>query len=85
MHEHAQQELTAQVIHELAIDPVQLWVHYLGVGGNDTLDPVLAYIEGSGTLSSRERDMLSCAVNDLTVDPPGQPRAPFSYSDTDFG
>lgn len=78
MRETDQQVLTASVIKELAMDPYTLWLHYVSVGGNLDLDPVIRYIAGAGTLPVRERNMVSCAVNDLTLEPRGRPRAPYS-------
>lgn len=81
MQEIDQQVLTCTVIQELAIDPYALWLHYLGVGGNFDLEAVLDYIDGVGTLPTKERNMVSCAVNDLTMEPLWRPRAPYSDAD----
>ncbi|MDQ0754496.1 hypothetical protein [Arthrobacter sp. B3I4] len=81
MHEADQQALTCTVIRELTLNPYALWLHYVSVGGNFDLQPVIRYIAGSGALPCRERDRISCAVNDLTLEPRWRPRAPYSYAD----
>lgn len=83
MRKKDQQVLTATVIQELAIDPYILWMHYLSIGGALDLDPVLDYIQGLGSLPARERNMISCAVNDLTIEAHRRPRAPYSDADPD--
>ncbi|MBP1135031.1 hypothetical protein JOE31_001263 [Arthrobacter sp. PvP023] len=82
MREDDQRALTATVIHELAIDPFTLWLHYLSIGGNLDYQPVLAYVEGRGPLPVKERDMVSVAVNDFALEPLWRPRAPYSDSET---
>jgi hypothetical protein len=83
MHEIDQQVLTSTVIQEMTIDPYSLWLHYVSVGGNYDLGPVMNYIGGVGALPARERDRISCAVNDLTLEPRWRPRAPYSDADPD--
>lgn len=87
MQEIDQQVLTSTVIQELTIDPYALWLHYLGVGGSFDLEAVRDYIQCLGTLPTRERNMISCAVNDLTIElamePLWRPRAPYSDADPD--
>lgn len=82
MYEKEQQALTSQVIKELGIKPRVLWLHYVSIGGDSDLHSVLGYIEDAGTLPARERDRLACAVNDLTLEPPGLPRAPCADAGT---
>jgi hypothetical protein len=83
MQEIDQQVLTSTVIRELVIDTYALWLHYLGVGGSLDLDPLRDYVDGIGTLPTRERNMVSFAVNDLFLDPPWRARAPYSDADPD--
>ena len=83
MHEVDQQVLTSTVIQELTIDPYTLWLHYLSVGGHFDMDPVMNYIAGVGMRPTNERNMVSCAVNDLTLEPRWRPRAPYSDADPD--
>jgi hypothetical protein len=78
MQEYDQRALTVTVIRELTLDPFGLSLHYLSIGGNLGFPPVRAYIQGSGLLPIRDRDMVSCAVNDLALEQPWRPRAPLS-------
>jgi hypothetical protein len=84
MDEKDQQALTGGVIQEHDLDLAQLWLDYIALGGNATQQDIKDYCAGLISLSSKERDMLSQAVNELS-DPQGRPRklvamAPYSDS-----
>jgi len=80
MNESDQQILTVSVIRELGITLVQLWHYYLSIGGKANELQVNAYASGTGALPLEERDLLAWAVNEMVIDSPWLPRAP--YSDT---
>ncbi|WP_159823855.1 hypothetical protein [Arthrobacter sp. 9AX] len=84
MDENDQQALTGGVIKEHDLDLAQLWLDYIALGGNATQQDVKEYSAGLTRLPSKERDILSQAVNEYS-DPAGRPRellamAPYSDS-----
>jgi hypothetical protein len=84
MDEEDQQALTGGVIQEHSLDLAQLWLDYVALGGNATQQEIKDYSAGLISLPSKERDILSQAVNERT-DPQGRPRqllvmAPYSDS-----
>jgi hypothetical protein len=81
MEENDQQALTGAVVQELGINPFVLWIHFISLGGNAELESVRMYLSGTGSLPEWDRDVLSAAANDLTVQPPGRARAPRSNED----
>ncbi len=81
MQENDQRALTAAVVTELGINPFVLWIHFVSLGGNADLESVLKYLAECGALPEWDRDMLSSAANDLTLQPPGRARAPHSDAD----
>jgi hypothetical protein len=84
MEEKDQQALTGGVIQEHDLDLAQLWLDYAALGGNATQQDIKDYCAGLISLPSKERDILSQAVNERQ-DPAGRPRkllamAPYSDS-----
>ncbi|WP_144673352.1 hypothetical protein [Arthrobacter sp. U41] len=79
MQENDQQALTGAVVKELGINLFVLWIHFVSLGGNAELESVLMYLAGDGSLPEWDRDVLSTAANDLTLQPPAQ--APRSNED----
>jgi hypothetical protein len=84
MDEKDQQALTGGVIQAHDLDLAQLWLDYVALGGNATQQAIKDYSAGLGSLPSKERDVLSQAVNEHS-DPQGRPRellamAPYSNS-----
>lgn len=80
MNESDQQILTSSVIREAKVGLRELWVHYLSLGGSKMPRVVADYINGRRELPVKERDLLSCVYNDLVLDSPSLPRAPYSHS-----
>lgn len=78
VNEKDQQILTAAVMHEVGVSPSVLWVHYLSIGGSEMENTVAAYLKGFGFLPAEERDLLSQALNELGMDSPSSPQAPYS-------
>lgn len=73
MQENDQQALTGAVVKELGINQFVVWMHFLSLGGNAELESVLMYLAGVGSLPEWDRDVLSAAVNDLTLQPRAGP------------
>jgi hypothetical protein len=71
--ENDQQALTGAVVKELGINQFVVWMHFLSLGGNAELESVLMYLAGVGSLPEWDRDVLSAAVNDLTLQPRAGP------------
>lgn len=78
MNESDQQILTVSVIRYLGITVVQLWHYYLSIGGKANELEIAAYAGGAGELSLPERDLLAWAVNEMVIESPWLPRAPYS-------
>lgn len=78
MNESDQQILTVSVIRYLGITGVQLWLYYLSIGGKAREPEVTAYAAGTGRLPPAERDLLAWAVNEMVIESPWLPRAPYS-------
>ncbi|MDQ0675466.1 MULTISPECIES: hypothetical protein [Micrococcaceae] len=84
MDEKDQQALTGGVIQEHDLDLAQLWLDYAALGGSATQQDIKGYSAGLISLPSKERDILSQAVNERS-DAAGRPRellamAPYSDS-----
>jgi len=75
-----QQALTGAVIKEHQLDLAQLWLEFVGLGGDASEQLIRDYCAGEATLSPKERDALAQAVNEH-CSAEGLPlRAPFSSS-----
>ena len=59
-----QQALTDAVIKEHGLDLAQLWLEFVGLGGDASEQLIRAYCAGQATLSPKERDALAQAVNE---------------------
>lgn len=80
VNEADQQILTSAIIREAKVSLRELWVHYLSIGGRHMPRVIADYINGCRALPTRERDLLAWAYNDLVLDSPSLPRAPYSHS-----
>jgi len=75
-----QQALTVAVIKEHGLDIGQLWLEFVGLGGDASEQLIRAYCDGEATLSAKERDALALAVNELCTAEGLPLRAPLSSS-----
>ncbi|MDQ0770997.1 hypothetical protein QF031_003746 [Pseudarthrobacter defluvii] len=75
-----QQALTGAVIKEHRLDLAQLWLEFVGLGGDASEQLIREYCAGEATLSPKERDALAQAVNEHCVAEGLPLRAPFSGS-----
>jgi hypothetical protein len=80
MDEGDQQILTGSVVREIGLNLFELWMHYLSIGGSAGRNSVGEYVRGSGSLPRLERDLLARATNELVIDSPSLPQAPYSES-----
>lgn len=80
MKEADQQILTASIIRELGLNLAQLWIYYLGIGGTADECEVNAYAAEEGSLPPEERDLLARAMNEIVMESPWLPRAPYSQT-----
>ena len=75
-----QQALTGAVIKEHRLDLAQLWLEFVGLGGDASEQLIRDYCAGEAALSAKERDALAQAVNEH-CEAVGLPlRAPLSGS-----
>jgi hypothetical protein len=70
---------TLDAIERLGLSVGEVWIHYLGMGGNIDEYEVNAYLYGLTQLPELDRDMISQAVNELYDDMCREPRAPFTW------
>ncbi|MFF1883029.1 hypothetical protein ACFVVC_16365 [Pseudarthrobacter sp. NPDC058196] len=75
-----QQALTGAVIKEHRLDISQLWLEFVGLGGDASEQLIRAYCAGEATLSAKERDALALAVNEHCTAEGLPLRAPLSSS-----
>ncbi|MDQ0798773.1 hypothetical protein [Arthrobacter sp. SLBN-112] len=75
-----QQALTGAVIKENGLDIGQLWLEFVGLGGDASEQLIRDYCAGEATLSAKERDALALAVNELCTAEGLPLRAPLSSS-----
>jgi hypothetical protein len=59
-----QQALTGAVIKEHRLDLAQLWLEFVGLGGDAPEQLIRDYCAGDAELTARERDALAQAVNE---------------------
>lgn len=59
-----QQALTGAVIKEHRLDMAQLWLEFVGLGGDASEQLIRDYCAGRGSLPPKERDALAQAVNE---------------------
>jgi hypothetical protein len=53
---------------ELALTPHDVWLGYVGVGGDGTLAAVRAWLTGRVEIPDRDYDFLAQALNDRFID-----------------
>ncbi|MDP9987007.1 hypothetical protein J2S98_002166 [Arthrobacter oryzae] len=75
-----QRALTGAVIKEHRLDLAQLWLEFVGLGGDASEQLIRDYCAGEATLSPKERDALAQAVNEHCAAEGLPLRAPFSNS-----
>lgn len=75
-----QQALTGAVIKEHRLDISQLWLEFVGLGGDASEQLIRSYCAGEATLSAKERDALALAVNEHCTARGLPLRAPLSSS-----
>ncbi|WP_285245087.1 hypothetical protein [Pseudarthrobacter sp. fls2-241-R2A-127] len=75
-----QQALTGAVIKEQGLDIGQLWLEFVGLGGDASEQLIRAYCAGEAALSAKERDALALAVNEHCAARGLPLRAPLSSS-----
>jgi hypothetical protein len=75
-----QQALTGAVIKECRLDLAQLWLEFVGLGGDASEHLIREYSAGQAHLSAKERDALSLAVNEHCAAEGLRLRAPLSTS-----
>jgi hypothetical protein len=76
--EKDQQRRTCAAFRQTNLSLYELWLRYVGLGGNAGEEEVDAYLYSSLLLPAFERDMLSHAVNEFIEEQPAPPRAPYS-------
>lgn len=81
MDDFDQQALTAAVIKEHGLDLAQLWLDFVGLGGDASEQLIRDYCAGEATLSPKERDALAQAVNEHCATEGFPLRAPLSDSE----
>ena len=59
----------------------ELWVAYFALGGNGGKYEVELYLNGMGSMSAHEHNVLAHAVNEGLADLPSPPRAPYRQLD----
>lgn len=62
---------------DLMLTNEDLWVAYFGLGGTARPDRLVAYLEGSATLSRTEHNVVVHALNEGFVDLGEEPRVPY--------
>ena len=75
-----QQALTGAVIKEQGLDIGQLWLEFVGLGGDASEQLIREYCAGEAALSAKERDALALAVNEHCAARGLPLRAPLSSS-----
>jgi len=75
-----QQALTGAVIKEHRLDLAQLWLEFVGLGGDASEQVIRDYCAGEAPLSPKERDALAQAVNEHCAAEGLPLRAPLSNS-----
>jgi hypothetical protein len=75
-----QQALTGAVIKEYRLDLAQLWLAFVGLGGDASEQFIRDYCAGEAALSAQERDALAQAVNEHCAAEGLPLRAPLSGS-----
>lgn len=75
-----QQALTGAVIKEHRLDLAQLWLEFVGLGGDASEQLIRDYCAGEANLSPKERDALAQAVNEHCAAEGLLVRAPLSSS-----
>jgi len=75
-----QQALTGAVIKEQGLDIGQLWLEFVGLGGDASEQLIRVYCAGEAALSAKERDALALAVNEHCAARGLPLRAPLSSS-----
>ena len=76
--EKDQQRRTCAAFRQTSLSLYELWLRYVGLGGNAGEEEVDAYLYSSLLLPAFERDMLAHAVNEFIAEQPAAPRAPYS-------
>jgi hypothetical protein len=56
-----------------------LWIRYLGLGGESTQDEMKGYVEGTASPSSHEHDVLAQALNERFMDMEMDSPVPYSH------
>ena len=64
MDEADQQALTGSVITEHGLDPTQLWLEYIALGGDSPEQDLRSYLVGNLKLPAKDRDALAQASNE---------------------
>lgn len=75
-----QQALTGALIKEYRLDLAQLWLEFVGLGGDASEQLIRDYCAGEAALSTKERDALAQAVNEHCASEGLPLRAPLSDS-----
>jgi hypothetical protein len=69
---------TFDVMGRVGLSVGEVWLHYLGMGGDVDEYEVDAYLHGLIQLPELDRNLIALAVNELYDDVCREPRAPFS-------
>jgi hypothetical protein len=75
-----QQVLTGAVVKEHGLDLAQLWLEFVGLGGDASEEVIRDYCAGEAALAAKERDALAQAVNEHCAARGLPLRAPLSSS-----
>jgi hypothetical protein len=75
-----QQAMTVAVIKEHRLDIAQLWLEFVGLGGDASEQLIRDYCAGEAAFSTKERDALTLAVNERCAAEGLRLRAPLSSS-----
>lgn len=77
MNPEEQYARTLDVIERLGLSAGEVWISYLGLGGNVDEYEFRAYLYGLIRLPDLDRDLISVAVDELYDEVWGELRAPF--------
>jgi hypothetical protein len=76
--DHDQHALTFDAMHRFGIPVSELWMYYLGIGGDADELEIDAYLHGLIRLPALARDMIAQSVNEMIDDICRETRAPYS-------
>ena len=73
-----QRERTLHAIDAAGLTLPDIWIRYFSISGNADEFDLDAYLHGLASLQQLDRDLVSHAVNELIMQAPTPPTAPYS-------